>query len=69
MRKILSRNIARNPPTADFCSFCPKFFKGAQFNAEFQAEFTGIHGIQSLPIVHEILGVYLSETLQTLKIH
>jgi hypothetical protein len=69
MMKILSRNIARNLPTADFCSFCPKSFKRTPFNAELQAKFNGIHGIQSLPVVHEILGVYLSETLQTLKIH
>jgi hypothetical protein len=69
MLKILSRNIARNPPTADFGSFCPKSFRRPPLNAEFQAEFNGIHGIQSLPVVHEILGVYLSETLQTLKIH
>jgi hypothetical protein len=69
MMKILPRNIARNPPTADFCSFCPKSFRKTPFNAEFQAEFNGIHGFQSLPVVHEILGVYLSETLQTLKIY
>jgi hypothetical protein len=69
MVKIHSRNILRNPPAADFCSFCPKSLKELPFNANSLAESNGTNGIQSLPVVHERLGVYLSETLQALKIH
>jgi hypothetical protein len=69
MVKIHFRNIPKNPPTTDFSSFCPKSLKRIPFNADFQAESNGTNGIQCLPLVHEILGVYLSETLQALKIH
>jgi hypothetical protein len=69
MVKIHFRNIPRNPPTIDFCSFCPKSLKRIPFNADFQAESNGTDGIQSLPLLQEILVVYLSETLQALKIH
>jgi hypothetical protein len=64
--KLLFRNNLRNPPPADFCSFCPKLFKRVPFNADFVAEFNDPYIMSSLPIVHELWGIYLSETLQAL---
>jgi hypothetical protein len=40
--ELLFGNNPRNPPPADFCSLCPKFFKRVPFNADLVAESNGM---------------------------